>query len=120
MPGLVSYSHVKSHQDDVDDWDDLPLEVQLNCICDILAKQAVRRGMVQSIQALHSLSFEVVGVVLDGIRISSDVKPAIWYHLGQEEAKKYYYNFEIFGVHIFDMIDWEALHWTLDSMPKMI
>ena len=38
----VEANHVKSHQDDNISEEDLPREVQMNCICDGLANQCVR------------------------------------------------------------------------------
>ena len=41
---LVHFSHIKAHQDDRTSFDKLSQKVQLNCICDHLAKQRVGKA----------------------------------------------------------------------------
>ena len=79
----IIYEHVRAHQDRILPWDRLTLEQQLNVICDELANGAVER-------ARTVLPFESIAVVLDGIKLTSDVRLEVRYCLGKEDAKRFY------------------------------
>lgn len=88
------YRYVKSHQDDVERWVDLPLDQRMNVMCDTLAKQAVGRGL--SIAAVNrvmhplSLPYEQASIIVGGNKLTSDVSEPVRYVLGRVEAKRFY------------------------------
>jgi hypothetical protein len=80
MPGTdLTYEWVKSHQDLQMPWHLLPLEAQLNTTCNMLTNGAVTRAL--TLAPKHTgpmlLPFERVSVVVNGVKITSQVAPAI-------------------------------------------
>lgn len=131
----LRYMYVKSHQDEVTTWKELPLDQKLNVLCDTLAKQAVCRGL--AIAAVHratdpiSLPYEQASVVVDGNKLTSDISDPVRYTLGKLEASRFYTqpkDIQDNGVNAgglgwdigrFEMVDWESLHEALKSRPDM-
>ncbi len=88
----IGYEHVQAHQDRILPWDLLLLEQQLNVICDKLANGAVERAITEG--ARHSspklLPFKSIAVVLNGIKLTTDVGLDVRYCLGDEDAERFY------------------------------
>ncbi len=65
---------------------------QLNIICDELANGAVHRAIMEgeSHSGPRFLQFENVAVVLDGIKLTTNVGSEVCYHLGKEDAEQFY------------------------------
>ena len=88
----MKYEHVQAHPNRILPWSRLSLEQQLNVICNELANGAVERARTEgggpSIPKF--LPFESVAVVLDGIKLTTDVGLEVRYHLGKEDAKRFY------------------------------
>lgn len=91
-PMKIVYEHVRAHQDRILPWSMLSLEQQLNVICDELANEAVVRAISEG--ALGSgpklLPHEKVAVILDGIKLTTDVGAEVRYRLGKEDAERFY------------------------------
>lgn len=104
FPGRLSYYHIKSHQDDLMEWNQLLLEAKLNCICDILAKSDVARGLIAPHRRQYSLPFEAERVFLQGSCAATDIGPKLHFHVGRVEAQKYYHNFHNFLGPVFDLV----------------
>ncbi len=132
MPGTnLIYEWVKSHQDLQMPWCLLPLEVQLNTTCNMLANGAVTRALTLAPQHTGPmlLPFERVAVVVNGVKITSQVAPAIQFALGKVDARRFYTK-AVDRVHgsnkgglgwsdkAFDGVDWEALTQTLSHKPE--
>lgn len=131
----LQYRYVKSHQDDVTSWTNLPLDQQLNVLCDTLAKQAVGRGL--SMEAVSrrmeplTLPFEQASIVVGGNKLTSDMGEPIRYLLGHIEARRFYTqpkDIQDNGVNTgglgwseeqFDLVDWENLNDSLRRKPDM-
>jgi hypothetical protein len=92
----MKYSHVRAHQDQILPWSMLTLEQQLNIICDGLANNAITRyltrGRVRD-NGPHILPLEKAAVVLDGVKLTTDVGPEVCVQLGMEEAERFYWLF---------------------------
>jgi hypothetical protein len=86
------YSHVQAHQDRILPWSMLTLEQQLNVICNKLANGAVARYLSEVVHQLGPkfLPFEQAAVVLDGIKLTTDVGLEVRYCLGKEDAERFY------------------------------
>jgi hypothetical protein len=88
----IIYEHVQAHQDRILPWSRLSLEQQLNVICDKLANGAVERAITEG--ESHSgpkfLPFESVAVVLDGIKLTTNIGSEVRYRLGKEDAERFY------------------------------
>jgi ribonuclease HI len=88
----LQYEWVKSHQDECLPWRCLTLEEQLNTTCDTLANSAVTRLLTQPYQQEETflLPFEQSAVVIDGVKITSNIAPTVRFTLGKVEAQRFY------------------------------
>ena len=135
LKGKFTYEWVESHQDDFKLWHQLTLEQQLNCECDILAKQAVESSLSpRSPRYSHQrLPRESAAVFVHGIKQTSDVAKDVRFALGQVEAERFYTaslgerrpdgSRKKGGLGwskaSFHAVDWRALDATLDTKPWM-
>ncbi len=88
----LSYVHVRAHQDRILPWSRLSLVQQLNVICDELANGAVLQAITDGVRHTwpRFLQFEDVAVVLDGIKLTTDIGSEVSYRLGKEDAERFY------------------------------
>jgi hypothetical protein len=88
----MTYSHVRTHQGRILPWSMLTLEQQLNVSCDELANGAVARYLSGGVHHLGPkfLLFEKAAVVLDGVKLTTDVGAEVRYCLGKEDAEWFY------------------------------
>ena len=92
IKGTLHCEWVPSHQDNYKLWHQPPIEQQLNCMCDTLAKKAVADSLHQPPRAAGDqlLPQEKVAVIIDGVKQTSDVAKAARYYLGYQEAERLY------------------------------
>jgi hypothetical protein len=118
----LQYEWVKSHQDERMPWRCLTLEEQLNTTCDMLANSAVNRALTLAPQyeGPTPLPFKCVLVVVDGVKITSQVAPAIQFVLDKVDAQCFNTKAvnQVCGCNrgglgwseeTFNKVDWEAL-----------
>jgi hypothetical protein len=88
----LQYKWVKSHQDEHLLWRCLTLEEQLNTTCDTLANSAVTRSLAQPYHQEETflLPFKQSAVVIDGVKITSNIAPTVRFTLGKVEAQRFY------------------------------
>ncbi len=111
-------------------WHYLTLEEQLNTTCDTLTSVTVTCALTLGSQptAPTLLPFKRAAVVVDGIKITSQVAPAVRFALGRVEARHFYTkamdrvcrsNRGGLGWYEedFDKVDWEALSRALKHKP---
>ncbi len=71
----------------------LTLEQQLNIICNVLVNDAIARylalGSVRD-NGPYFLPLEKAAVVLDGVKLTTDVEPEVRVQLGMEKAERFY------------------------------
>jgi hypothetical protein len=111
----------------------LTLEQQLNIICNGLANNAIARylarGRVRD-DGPHFLPLEKAAVVLDGVKLMTNVGPEVHVQLGMEEAENFYtklcnivnkVNKGGLGgsSQCFHAVAWKTLDATLKSKPDM-
>ncbi len=132
MPGTdLTYEWVKSHQDLQMPWRLLPLEAQLNTMCDMLADGAVTQALTFAPQHTGPmlLPFKRVAVVVNGVKITSQVALAIQFALGKVDAQWFCTKAvdRVRGSNkgglgwsdkAFDGVDWEAITQTLSHKPE--
>ncbi len=83
------YAHVRAHQDRIKSWSQLSLEEQLNMICDELANSAATRYLSKQTKPSRPdqfLPLESAAIVLDSVKLTTDVGVEVRFHLGKEEA----------------------------------
>ena len=62
----INYSHVKAHQDDTTPFKNLSRSLQLNCICDHLAKQRLSNGEAKPKGGSQLFPLELIGIFVGG------------------------------------------------------
>ncbi len=99
---------MKAHQDDNVAFDKLSRKLQLNCICNHLAKQHIS-NLAQQQQRNNSLfPLEPIGVFIEGAKLSSDTGQLI-----QFQQKK------IVSGNGFDKVGWDSVHSTLHLVLRL-
>ena len=121
-----SYEDVTAHGDDNLPFVQLPLEQQLNCLCDESAKAAVTEAITLGDSLSGSFLFpkEQIAVHVDGWKQTTDVERDVKFTTGRVEARKrltvsYKVGSEVkpppLSSSQFDEIDWLALDRALAS-----
>ena len=123
LPLDVSYCHVKAHMDDYMEWDNLTLENQLNCQCDLLAKAAVTRAIDSHLgnrpPPMRRLPKEATAIVINGEKITSDPTKALRYRLCKIRAREFLISEKGWLPLQFDEVAWDYLHKALSTKPVM-
>jgi hypothetical protein len=89
----MKYSHVRAHQNRILPWSMLTLEQHLNVIRNNLANEAVARYLAQGAarnDRPQLLPLEKATVVLDGVKLTTDVGSDVCLQLEKEEAEQFY------------------------------
>jgi hypothetical protein len=73
----INYSHVKVHQDDTTPFKKLSRSLQLNCICDHLAKQRLSDGEAKPKGGSQLFPLEPIGIFVGGEKLSSEAGPQL-------------------------------------------
>jgi hypothetical protein len=129
----MKYSHICAHQDQILPWSMLTLKLQLNIICNGLANDAIARYLARSRvrdDGPYFLPLEKAVVVLDGVKLTTDVGPEIHVQLGMDEAERFYTKpcNIVNGVNkgglgwssqSFHAVAWKLLDAVLKSKPDM-
>jgi hypothetical protein len=71
----IHYSHVKVHQDNTTSFDKLSL--QLNCICNHLAKQRLADGVIEPKGGSKLFPLEPIGIFVGGEKLLSETRPLL-------------------------------------------
>lgn len=66
------FSHVKAHQDDYLDFDEMEPEAQLNSGCDYAAKQCIVTSVTQEIPQQQAFPLEPASIFIDGHKITME------------------------------------------------
>jgi hypothetical protein len=88
--GKFDYNHMSGHMDDYLLWHQLSLTQQLNCVCDTLAKGAIKKALLQRYQKRPTqlLPREVMALIVRGYKLTSDISTPLRYHVSKEEARR--------------------------------
>jgi hypothetical protein len=127
------YAHVQAHQDRITPWSQLSLEAQLNVICDKLANGVVTRYLSSCTRPLRIEQFlpmETAAIVLDSVKLTTDIGAEVRFCLGKEEALRFYTKpKEVtngcnrgglgWSTHRFHQVAWDSLDLALWSKPDM-
>jgi hypothetical protein len=93
-------------------------KLQLNCICNHLAKQCISE-LEQLRPKTNSLfPLEPIGVFIKGEKLSSDTCHHIRFHTQCQLAKKLFMWKKILSCDGFHKVGWDSFHTTLHSVPR--
>ena len=81
-----------AHQDEKKLWWQMSLAEQLNCVCDSLAKLAVRESMHIKAKSAEPrfLPREKAAIVIDNHKLTTDAGPEVRYALGESDVRRFY------------------------------
>jgi hypothetical protein len=115
----INYSHVKAHQDDTTPFKNLSRSLQLNCICDHLAKQRLSNGEAKPKGGSQLLPLEPIGIFVGGEKLLSEAGPLIRFHAHCQLARSLFHWKKILSRDEFEEVDWELVHRTLLLVPRL-
>jgi hypothetical protein len=115
----INYTHVKVHQDDTKSFDKLSRNLQLNCICDHLAKQRLSDGEPKHNGGGQLFPLEPIGIFVGGEKLLSETGPCLQFHAHCQLARNLFHQRKIISQDEFKEVDWESVHRTLHLVPRL-
>ena len=114
----LAYSHVKAHQDDNEQFKNLPRPAQLNVYCDSMAKHEIWE-FPEERPRQKSFLLEPVTVWIGEDKLSSDAADSLrsWVH--KQLAEKTFYHLNILSPQQFQEIAWRQVYDALFEAPRM-
>jgi hypothetical protein len=113
------YIHVAAHQNDNMDFGSLSRPSQLNCACDYAAKRILLDLCPLDIPQQKRLPLEAVSVWAGKEKISTDQAHRLRYYAHRQLAREEFAAAKVLTNHQFEKVDWEMVHQTLNSVPRM-
>jgi hypothetical protein len=115
----LTFSHVKAHQDDKQDYGGLSWDAQLNCQMDYLAKTAILEVPVTQDEQTKCFPLGPVCVLLGKNKVTLDKGERVRFWVQRQLAGTRFYEASILNGHQFDLVDWEMVHMALRRIPRM-
>ena len=114
----LAYSHVKAHQDDHEEFGNLPRPAQLNVYCDSMAKHKIWE-LPEELPRQRSFPLEPVSIWIGEEKLTSDAsKPLrLWVH--KQMAEDTFYHLGLMTPHQFQEVAWRQVHDALCEVPRM-
>ena len=89
MKSIHLLHHMKAHHDDSEKCSNLPLESQLNCHCDNLARAGVVDGIIDGVKWHQKLPLELVWILIRNNKQTTYLAKRPRYFIGKENARKF-------------------------------
>ncbi len=110
---------MKAHQDENVAFDKLSRKLQLNGICDHLAKQCIS-PLAQAQQQDQSLfPLEQIWVFIKGVKLSSNAGQQMRFHAHHQLARALFVQKKILSGKGFDKVGWDSVHASLHSVSRL-
>jgi hypothetical protein len=123
LKGSLKYEHVYGHQDKHKTWKNMTLLEWLNYKCNLLAKAAVSRGIMNCPRLVSTarqlIPLETAAVFHDGQKLSGECGSNIRFHIGMVEARTFYISQLGWYAVTFDNVDWKSKDKCLAPKPDM-
>ncbi len=116
---LLTFSHVKAHQDDKQDYGKLSWDAQLNCQMDYLVKIVILKVLATQDEQTKCFPLEPVCVLLKKNKVTSDKGERVRFWVQRQLARTRFYEANILNGHQFDLVNWEMVHTALRRVPRM-
>ena len=100
-------------------FDDLSCPAQLNCAVDFGAKRALLRLNADELPRQLPFPLETVSVWAGKEKLTSDTGYCIRYHTHKQLAREEFDSAKLLSYSQFDTVDWEIVHRTLSTVPRM-
>eukprot|EP00956_Cyclotella_meneghiniana_P027277 scaffold60862_cov41-Cyclotella_meneghiniana.AAC.7 len=104
------FSHVKAHQDDHDDYENLERPAQLNSGCDYGAKDKLMRMALEEIPNQQPFPLEAISAFVDNHKLTTE---------SSKQAKAVFEERKVLDGDAFERVDWPNVYKTLHNQPKM-
>ena len=113
------FSNVSAHQDDRTKFEDLTRPVQLNCVVDFGAKRALLELDALDLPRQQPFPLEAIRVFAGREKMTSDTGPYLRYFAHLQLAREEFLAAGVLSHTQFDQVDWEIVHRTLSTVPRM-
>jgi hypothetical protein len=104
LPMPLTYHHVYGHLDEGCSFDELTLPEQLNILADALAKDALKQAVAANKFISSEFPLENVCVYVNGSKVTSSVKSALYASRDRNAARELYQEKHIVSTYNFDLI----------------
>ena len=111
---------MESHLDTAHSIDHLTIPQRLNIWADNLAKHALITAHRTNRYTKPEYPGETVRLFLDGHKVTSSIKRALYSSWGTRVAKTLFHNKKIIQSRHFHLVDWDNVDRTINSLPKML
>jgi hypothetical protein len=101
---------MEAHQDDHQDFSALSRPSQLNCACDLIAKQCIENLDQMNLPNQTRLPLKPVCVWAGQEKISTDLADRLRYWAHLNKARKVFSEAGILSHEQFNKVDWEMVH----------
>jgi len=119
--GKILYQHVYGHMDDYLLWHQLSTTQQINCVCDTLAKRAVKIALRTDWRGRPTqlLPREDVALMIKGEKVTNDISQPLRFHASKVTARKHLIKKKKkpWTEAAFDEVDWEHLELSQKNKP---
>ncbi len=115
----IHYSHVKAHQDDTTLFDKLSRSLQLNCICDHLAKQRLADGVLEPKGGSKVFPLGPIRIFVGGEKLLSETGPLLQFYAHCQLARRLFHRKKILLQDEFEEVNWESVHRALHSVLQL-
>jgi hypothetical protein len=116
---ILYYLHIKAYKDDNVACNKLSWKLQLNCICNHLAKQRISKSAQQQQQDSQLFPLEPISIFIKGTKLSSSTGQQICFHAHCQLAKALFLQKQILSGDGFKEVGWELVHATLYSVRRL-
>ena len=113
-----SYEHVHGHLDDNSAFENLTIPQQLNVIADALAKEALHEAIRTNKFTESIYPGEQMTIRVGGQKVTSSIKETLYRTWGQKIARRLFAEKQLIPWKFFDLVDWDVLHNTMQSLPR--
>ena len=113
------YAHVKAHQDDHAQYENLSRPAQLNCMVDMGAKTVIWKHDKETRPAQAILPLEPVAIIVGKEKLTTDSKEVLRFHAHRQVAKVHFYKWKLLIPAEFEEVDWNSVSSALHSVPRM-
>ena len=123
LTGKLLYEHVYGHMDDFLLWHQLSTTQQINCVCDTLAKRAVKIALKEGWQdrGIQLLPREDIALIIKGEKVTNDISHPLRFHASKVTARRHLTTRRKrpWTEEAFDEVDWEHLEMAQKGKSDM-
>jgi len=123
LTGKLMYEHVYGHMNDFLLWHQLSTTQQINCVCDTLAKRAVKIALREGWQdrGIQLLPREDIALIIEGEKVTNDISHPLRFHASKVTARMHLTTRkkQQWTEDAFDEVDWEHLEMAQKGKSDM-